>query len=206
MPSYTVTVATGSQWFAGTDDYIYLSLVGTAGCSEKHLLDKAFYNDFERGAVRAGGGTRASGAVGREGGGRAEGPRDHPSEQPAGWGAPAAPLGDLGPWKRVRVVVGTMVRVWSRVRLCSPGHGRVKVCSLFTPEAKALRGPFTGLLPGVGGKGPRESSPCCGAQSAPGAAASCEKAQVGGLGLTSSSLSPPLGLSFPKCTSRCLHN
>ncbi|OBS73665.1 hypothetical protein A6R68_15796 [Neotoma lepida] len=50
MPSYTVTVATGSQWFAGTDDYIYLSLIGSAGCSEKHLLDKAFYNDFERGA------------------------------------------------------------------------------------------------------------------------------------------------------------
>lgn len=52
MPSYTVTVATGSQWFAGTDDYIYLSLIGSVGCSEKHLLDKAFYNDFERGAVR----------------------------------------------------------------------------------------------------------------------------------------------------------
>lgn len=52
MPSYTVTVATGSQWFAGTDDYIYLSLVGSLGCSEKHLLDKPFYNDFERGAVR----------------------------------------------------------------------------------------------------------------------------------------------------------
>ncbi|MXQ85772.1 hypothetical protein E5288_WYG016364 [Bos mutus] len=51
MPSYTVTVATGSQWFAGTDDYIYLSLVGSAGCSEKHLLDKPFYNDFERGAL-----------------------------------------------------------------------------------------------------------------------------------------------------------
>ncbi|XP_060047766.1 polyunsaturated fatty acid 5-lipoxygenase isoform X2 [Erinaceus europaeus] len=51
MPSYTVTVATGSQWFAGTDDYIYLSLMGSAGCSEKHLLDKPFYNDFERGAV-----------------------------------------------------------------------------------------------------------------------------------------------------------
>lgn len=51
MPSYTVTVATGSQWFAGTDDYIYLSLLGSAGCSEKHLLDKPFYNDFERGAV-----------------------------------------------------------------------------------------------------------------------------------------------------------
>lgn len=54
MPSYTVTVATGSQWFAGTDDYIYLSLIGSAGCSEKHLLDKAFYNDFERGAEENG--------------------------------------------------------------------------------------------------------------------------------------------------------
>lgn len=54
MPSYTVTVATGSQWFAGTDDYVYLSLEGTAGCSERHLLDKPFYNDFERGAVSAG--------------------------------------------------------------------------------------------------------------------------------------------------------
>lgn len=53
MPSYTVTVATGSQWFAGTDDYVYLSLEGTAGCSERHLLDKPFYNDFERGAVSA---------------------------------------------------------------------------------------------------------------------------------------------------------
>lgn len=55
MPSYTVTVATGSQWFAGTDDYVYLSLEGTEGCSERHLLDKPFYNDFERGAVSAGG-------------------------------------------------------------------------------------------------------------------------------------------------------
>lgn len=52
MPSYTVTVATGSQWFAGTDDYIYLTLVGTERCSERTLLDKALYNDFERGAVR----------------------------------------------------------------------------------------------------------------------------------------------------------
>nr|XP_040035094.1 polyunsaturated fatty acid 5-lipoxygenase isoform X1 [Gasterosteus aculeatus aculeatus] len=51
MPSYTVTVSTGSQWFAGTDDYIYITLVGTEGCSEKTLLDKALYNDFERGAV-----------------------------------------------------------------------------------------------------------------------------------------------------------
>lgn len=51
MPSYSVTVATGNQWFAGTDDYIYLTLVGLAGTSERHLLDKPFYNDFERGAV-----------------------------------------------------------------------------------------------------------------------------------------------------------
>ncbi|KAM3840219.1 polyunsaturated fatty acid 5-lipoxygenase isoform 1-T1 [Vipera latastei] len=51
MPSYLVTVATGNQWFAGTDDYIYFTLVGLAGTSERHLLDKAFYNDFERGAT-----------------------------------------------------------------------------------------------------------------------------------------------------------
>ncbi|XP_036402627.1 polyunsaturated fatty acid 5-lipoxygenase [Megalops cyprinoides] len=51
MPCYTVTVATGSQWFAGTDDYIYLTLVGTERCSERTLLDKPLYNDFERGAV-----------------------------------------------------------------------------------------------------------------------------------------------------------
>lgn len=51
MPSYTVTVATGSQWFAGTDDYIYITLVGTERFSERTLLDKPLYNDFERGAV-----------------------------------------------------------------------------------------------------------------------------------------------------------
>ncbi|MCJ8730663.1 hypothetical protein PDJAM_G00187030 [Pangasius djambal] len=51
MPSYTVTVATGTQWFAGTDDYIYLTLVGTECSSERTLLDKPLYNDFERGAV-----------------------------------------------------------------------------------------------------------------------------------------------------------
>ncbi|XP_066456712.1 polyunsaturated fatty acid 5-lipoxygenase [Eleutherodactylus coqui] len=51
MPSYTLTVTTGSQWFAGTDDYIYLTLIGSKGSSEKNLLDKPFYNDFERGAI-----------------------------------------------------------------------------------------------------------------------------------------------------------
>uniref|UniRef100_A0A8C4FDN5 Arachidonate 5-lipoxygenase a n=1 Tax=Dicentrarchus labrax TaxID=13489 RepID=A0A8C4FDN5_DICLA len=51
MPAYTVTVSTGSQWFAGTDDYIYITLVGTERCSERTLLDKPLYNDFERGAV-----------------------------------------------------------------------------------------------------------------------------------------------------------
>lgn len=51
MFSYTVTVSTGSQWFAGTDDYIYITLVGTEQCSERTLLDKPLYNDFERGAV-----------------------------------------------------------------------------------------------------------------------------------------------------------
>ncbi len=51
MLCYTVTVSTGSQWFAGTDDYIYITLVGTERCSERTLLDKPLYNDFERGAV-----------------------------------------------------------------------------------------------------------------------------------------------------------
>lgn len=51
MPSYTVTIATGNQWFAGTDDYVYITLVGTERCSERTLLDKPLYNDFERGAV-----------------------------------------------------------------------------------------------------------------------------------------------------------
>lgn len=51
MPCYTVTVTTGNQWFAGTDDYIYVTLVGTERCSERTLLDKPLYNDFERGAV-----------------------------------------------------------------------------------------------------------------------------------------------------------
>ncbi|KAM9365647.1 polyunsaturated fatty acid 5-lipoxygenase-like isoform 2-T2 [Pholidichthys leucotaenia] len=51
MPSYTVTIATGNQWFAGTDDYIYITLVGTERCSERTLLDKPLYNDFERGAI-----------------------------------------------------------------------------------------------------------------------------------------------------------
>uniref|UniRef100_A0A3P8V726 Arachidonate 5-lipoxygenase b, tandem duplicate 3 n=1 Tax=Cynoglossus semilaevis TaxID=244447 RepID=A0A3P8V726_CYNSE len=51
MPVYRVTIATGSQWFAGTDDYIYITLVGSEHCSERKLLDKPLYNDFERGAV-----------------------------------------------------------------------------------------------------------------------------------------------------------
>ncbi|KAA0717757.1 Arachidonate 5-lipoxygenase [Triplophysa tibetana] len=51
MPNYTVTVATGTQWFAGTDDYIYLTMMGSEYCSERTLLDKPLYNDFERGAV-----------------------------------------------------------------------------------------------------------------------------------------------------------
>uniref|UniRef100_UPI0037E71396 polyunsaturated fatty acid 5-lipoxygenase-like n=1 Tax=Semicossyphus pulcher TaxID=241346 RepID=UPI0037E71396 len=51
MPCYTVTVSTANHMFAGTDDYIYITLVGMEGCSERTLLDKPLYNDFERGAV-----------------------------------------------------------------------------------------------------------------------------------------------------------
>jgi len=99
MPSYTVTVATGSQWFAGTDDYVYLSLEGTAGCSERHLLDKPFYNDFERGAVSPAGwggpSSRPTGGLHRvrarraEGGGASAAP--HPLPGPAPRGTAAEP-------------------------------------------------------------------------------------------------------------------
>lgn len=111
MPSYTVTVATGSQWFAGTDDYIYLSLVGSAGCSEKHLLDKPFYNDFERGAVRAR--VRLGwGNLGR-GGTKAEGGRERPMcIGVAGTRLgkrPATPLGDL---EQVEVRPGLRLGSW----------------------------------------------------------------------------------------------
>uniref|UniRef100_A0A8C5HYS7 PLAT domain-containing protein n=1 Tax=Gouania willdenowi TaxID=441366 RepID=A0A8C5HYS7_GOUWI len=51
MNSYTVTVATGHQMFSGTDNYIYITLIGTEQCSDKVLLDKSLYNDFESGEV-----------------------------------------------------------------------------------------------------------------------------------------------------------
>lgn len=111
MPSYTVTVATGSQWFAGTDDYVYLSLEGTVGCSERHLLDKPFYNDFERGAVSpAGRGTPA--------------PRGCPAPAPAESGGlhrvravghlPSRRLGPdpqgRGRWSLLRHLAGSLAR------------------------------------------------------------------------------------------------
>lgn len=51
MPSYTVTVATGSGVFAGTNNYVYITLVGTKQCSERTLLDKSVYIDFASMAV-----------------------------------------------------------------------------------------------------------------------------------------------------------
>ncbi|XP_056903155.1 polyunsaturated fatty acid 5-lipoxygenase-like [Takifugu flavidus] len=51
MPSYTVSVATGSNAFDGTDNSVYITLVGTLQCSRRTLLDKPLYNDFARMAV-----------------------------------------------------------------------------------------------------------------------------------------------------------
>lgn len=51
MPSYTVTAATGTTAKDGTNNYVYITLVGTLQCSERTLLDKPLYNDFVRGAV-----------------------------------------------------------------------------------------------------------------------------------------------------------
>ncbi|XP_048065750.1 polyunsaturated fatty acid 5-lipoxygenase-like [Megalobrama amblycephala] len=51
MFTYTVSVTTGNQEFAGTIDYVYLTLVGTEGRSDRTLLDKSFFDRFARGAV-----------------------------------------------------------------------------------------------------------------------------------------------------------
>uniref|UniRef100_A0A671LIR2 Arachidonate 5-lipoxygenase-like n=1 Tax=Sinocyclocheilus anshuiensis TaxID=1608454 RepID=A0A671LIR2_9TELE len=51
MFTYTVSVTTGNQEFAGSIDYIYLTLVGTETCSDQTLLDKSFFDRFARGSV-----------------------------------------------------------------------------------------------------------------------------------------------------------
>uniref|UniRef100_W5MSS6 Arachidonate 5-lipoxygenase a n=1 Tax=Lepisosteus oculatus TaxID=7918 RepID=W5MSS6_LEPOC len=52
MPSYTVTVATGSQWFAGTDDYIiYAEVLKKMNCIVLLVIDLSFYLDFLQGSV-----------------------------------------------------------------------------------------------------------------------------------------------------------
>ncbi|KAM3590259.1 uncharacterized protein V6R79_006714 [Siganus canaliculatus] len=50
MKVYTVTVATGTSEYSGTNNYIYLTLVGENGESERTLLDNPGL-DFCRGAV-----------------------------------------------------------------------------------------------------------------------------------------------------------
>lgn len=51
MPLYTVTAVTGRNLFDGTDNYVYITLVGTLQCSKKTVLDKYLYDDFAREAV-----------------------------------------------------------------------------------------------------------------------------------------------------------
>ncbi|XP_067249519.1 polyunsaturated fatty acid 5-lipoxygenase-like isoform X1 [Chanodichthys erythropterus] len=51
MFKYAVSVATGNQDFAGTIDYVYLTLVGTERCSDQTLLDKSYFDRFARGSV-----------------------------------------------------------------------------------------------------------------------------------------------------------
>ncbi|RXN21015.1 arachidonate 5-lipoxygenase-like isoform X1 [Labeo rohita] len=51
MFMYTVSVTTGKQVFAGTADYIYLTLVGTERCSGRTLLEKSFFEHFARETV-----------------------------------------------------------------------------------------------------------------------------------------------------------
>lgn len=50
METYTVTVATGTSEYSGTNNYIYVTLIGEKGESERTLLDNPGL-DFCRGAV-----------------------------------------------------------------------------------------------------------------------------------------------------------
>lgn len=50
METYTVTVATGTSEYSGTNNYIFVTLLGEHGESERTLLDNPGL-DFCRGAV-----------------------------------------------------------------------------------------------------------------------------------------------------------
>uniref|UniRef100_A0A4W5MDM8 PLAT domain-containing protein n=1 Tax=Hucho hucho TaxID=62062 RepID=A0A4W5MDM8_9TELE len=50
MEEYNVTIATGTSEYSGTNNYIYITLVGEKGDSEKTTLDNPGL-DFCRGAV-----------------------------------------------------------------------------------------------------------------------------------------------------------
>ncbi|XP_073780370.1 polyunsaturated fatty acid 5-lipoxygenase isoform X1 [Danio rerio] len=51
MFTYTVSVVTGNQVFAGTLNYIYLTLVGEERSSDRTLLDKSWFERLDRGKV-----------------------------------------------------------------------------------------------------------------------------------------------------------
>ncbi|XP_073779358.1 arachidonate 5-lipoxygenase b, tandem duplicate 2 isoform X3 [Danio rerio] len=51
MFTYTVSVVTGNQVFAGTLNYIYLTLVGKERSSDRTLLDKSWFERLDRGTV-----------------------------------------------------------------------------------------------------------------------------------------------------------
>uniref|UniRef100_A0A4W3I5Y1 Arachidonate 12-lipoxygenase n=1 Tax=Callorhinchus milii TaxID=7868 RepID=A0A4W3I5Y1_CALMI len=51
MFNYRVTVATGTSKYSGTNNYIYITLVGERGESRRVNLDRPFCNDLERGSV-----------------------------------------------------------------------------------------------------------------------------------------------------------
>ncbi|XP_072114472.1 polyunsaturated fatty acid 5-lipoxygenase-like isoform X1 [Mobula birostris] len=51
MVTYRVTVATGTSEYSGSNDYVYVTLVGERGSSKRTLLDEWLYDDLERGSV-----------------------------------------------------------------------------------------------------------------------------------------------------------
>ncbi|XP_043539450.1 polyunsaturated fatty acid 5-lipoxygenase-like isoform X2 [Chiloscyllium plagiosum] len=51
MITYRVTVATGTTYYSGTNNYIYVTLIGEKGKSQRTSLDKWLQNNLERGSV-----------------------------------------------------------------------------------------------------------------------------------------------------------
>ena len=49
MIEYKVNVKTGDKWFAGTDNSVYINIIGDKGALQFTKLSNTFENNFEKG-------------------------------------------------------------------------------------------------------------------------------------------------------------